>query len=348
MTVQSSMAAQGNDAESVSRQRPTELLWSENFLFTLYDDQYNVGMWLHIGSVPTAWHLWEDRVYLTLPDGGVLSMMAYHARSDQADQLGPAGSVMKFICLEPFTRWHISFDGFAWYTSEQAMRAGGEPRYRRRLKIDMNVACTSPAWHGHTSTGSEGQQGMSGQSWAKEHYEQLTAADGNLIVDDHEYKLSCTGWRDHSRGPRGRKSQDAWGGHVIGGCQFPGGRQLLFSRYWRPDGVVSMTGGMLVDEQGAKHSVVVHDAPVLTELSLRGEELPIRISWDYGEATLSMETRASIWVPRERKHIVGRDHHSSLNDMYVLNWGPISWGKETAYAYLERSAHLNALPKSIK
>jgi hypothetical protein len=109
-----------------------------------------------------------------------------------------------------------------------------------------------------------------------------------------------------------------------------------------------MTGGMLVDEQGAKHSVVVHDAPVLTELSLRGEELPIRISWDYGEATLSMETRASIWVPRERKHIVGRDHHSSLNDMYVLNWGPISWGKETAYAYLERSAHLNALPKSIK
>lgn len=25
------MAAQGNDAESVSSQRPTELLWSENF-----------------------------------------------------------------------------------------------------------------------------------------------------------------------------------------------------------------------------------------------------------------------------------------------------------------------------
>lgn len=343
-----SLVALGNSAEAVITQSPTEALWSENFLFALYDDQYNVGMWLHIGSVPTDWHLWEDRVYLTLPDGGVLSMMAYHARSDHADQLGPAGSVMKFTCIEPFVRWKVSFDGFAWYTSEQAMEAGGEPRYRRKVKFELNVACVSPAWFGHTSTGSEGQQGMDGQSWAKEHYEQLVTATGKMVVDDYEYELSCTGWRDHSRGPRGRKSKDAWGGHVIGGCQFPSGRQLLFSRYWRPDGVISMTGGMFVDEQGMQHAITVDNAPELRDLSPRGEQLPIHISWNGGAAALSMETSASIWVPRERKHIVGRDNFGTLNDMYVLNWGPISWDGETAFVYLERSAHLNALPDTIR
>jgi hypothetical protein len=33
--------------------------------------------------------------------------------------------------------------------------------------------------------------------------------------------------------------------------------------------------------------------------------------------------------------------------MYVLNWGPVEYEGETGYVYLERSAHLNALPASI-
>jgi hypothetical protein len=334
----------GPDAESVVQTAPTEPLWSENLLFALYDDRHNIGMWLHLGTVPTDWHLWEDRVYLTLPDGGVLSMMAYH---ETAAEQRPAGSVMAFVCVEPFRRWRIQFDGFAWYTSEAAMDSGGEPRFRRRLKIDLEVECVSPVWNAHNTTGSAGQTGMSGQSWAKEHYEQLVRASGEMTVDGVNYELSTTGWRDHSRGPRGRKSKDAWGGHVIGGCQFPSGRQLLFSRYWRPDGVVSMTGGMFYDAAGGTHAVTVADAPQLRELVLRGESLPIHLQWDGGEVAIAMETTASIWIPRERKHVVGRDQHGTLNDMYVLNWGPAHWDGETGYVYLERSAHLNALPEAI-
>ena len=344
MKTENPLSAMGPDAESVVQTPPTEPLWSENFLFALYDEKLNIGMWLHLGTVPTDWHLWEDRVYLALPDGGVLSMMAYHAT---AAEQRPAGSVMTFTCVEAFRRWRISFDGFAWYTSEAVMDAGGEPRFRRRLKIDLEVDCVSPVWSAHTSTGSAGQKGMAGQSWAKEHYEQLVCANGEISVDGNSYELSTTGWRDHSRGPRGRKSKDAWGGHVIGGCQFPSGRQLVFSRYWRPDGVVSMTGGMFVDESGATHAVTVIDAPELRELVLSGETLPINLQWDGGAVELSMETVASIWIPRERKHIVGRDQYGTLNDMYVLNWGPVHWDGETGYVYLERSAHLSALPDAI-
>ena len=338
------LATLGPDAELAIQTPPTESLWSENFLFALYDNRHNIGMWLHLGTVPTDWPLWEDRLYLSLPDGGVLSMMAYHAT---APERRPAASVMAFTCLEPFRRWRIDFDGFAWYTSEAAMDGAGEPRFRRRLKIQLVVECVSPVWDARATTGSAGQTGMSGQSWAKEHYEQLVRAEGEMIFDGVSHGLSTTGWRDHSRGPRGGESKDPWGGHVIGGCQFPSGKQFLLSRYWRPDGAVSMAGGLFVDEAEQAHAVNVVDAPQLRELVLRGERLPIHLQWDGGEVVTTMETQASIWIPRERKHLVGRDEHGELNDMYVLNWGPVEWDGETGYMYLERSAHLNALPSVI-
>ena len=333
------------DAELVVQAPPTEPLWSENFLFVLYDETQKIGMWLHLGTAPTDWTIWEDRIYLSLPGGGVLSMMAYHAT---APERRPGGSVMAFTCVEPFRRWRIDFDGFAWYTSEAAMDGAGEPRFRRRLKIELDVECVSPVWDARAAAGSAGQTGMTGQSWAKEHYEQLVRAKGEMSVDGETHVLTTTGWRDHSRGPRGRKSKHAWGGHVIGGCQFPSGKQFMFSRYWRPDGVVSMVGGMFVDEAGGCHAVTVVDAPELRELVLRRERLPIHLQWDGGELVTAMETEASIWVPRERKHLVGRDEHGALNDMYVLNWGPAQWDGETGYVYLERSAHLNALPSEIR
>jgi hypothetical protein len=344
MKTKNSLTSLTSNADLPLQTTPTEPLWSENYLFALYDDKHNLGMWLHLGTVPTDWHLWEDRVYISLPDGGVLSMMAYHATN--ADQC-PAGSVMRFTCIEPFCRWRIDFDGFAWYTSEAAMDSGGEPRFRRRLKLELDVECVSPVWHASDGPENTGKSKMGGQSWAKEHYEQLVCASGELIVDGHRYELSTTGWRDHSRGPRGRKSKDAWGGHVIGGCQFPSGRKFVFSRYWRPDGTVSMKGGMYVDEAGNTNPVTVVDAPELRELVLRGETLPIHLQWEGDEFAISMQTVASIWIPRERKHIVGRDLHGQVNDMYVLNWGPVKWGDETGYVYLERSAHLNQLPTKI-
>jgi hypothetical protein len=108
-----------------------------------------------------------------------------------------------------------------------------------------------------------------------------------------------------------------------------------------------MGGGMYVDESGLTSAVTVVVAPELRELVLRGETLPIHLQWEGGAVAVSMETVASIWIPRERKHIVGRDRYGKLNDMYVLNWGPVKWSGETGYVYLERSSHLNKLPSKI-
>ena len=332
-------------AEAVIVERPTEPFWSENFLFALYDAGNDIGMWLHLGTVPTDWSFWEDRIYVTLPGGsGVLATMCYH----ESEKLTlPSGAVMRFDCQKPFKRWTIQFDGFVLHTSEEAMDAGNSVSHRRRLSFNLDVTCVSPAWDARTAPGKGGKVGMDAQSWAKEHYEQLVIASGEMVLDGETTTICATGWRDHSRGPRGGNTREPWGGNVIAGCQFGSGRQFLFSRYWRPDGSINLAGGMVIDSDGKRHVAEVVEAPDLQDLILRGETLPIHLRWDTGELQTTMETTTSIWIPRERKHTVGRDNIGKLGDIYVLNWGPVHWDDEIGYIYLERSAHLNALPKAI-
>ena len=54
-------------------------MWSENLLFALYDPDADIGMWLHLGTVPGKWTMWEDRVLVMLPGhDGALSLKGYH------------------------------------------------------------------------------------------------------------------------------------------------------------------------------------------------------------------------------------------------------------------------------
>ena len=334
------------EKEMMVQTEPDEPFWSENILFALYDPVRDIGMWLHLGTVPNDWNLWEDRIYLTLPNGGgTLHMAAHHAT---APELRPGASAMHFRCVAPFRRWRVSFDGFAQHTSEASMDAGDHVSYRRRLRIDLDIECTTPVWDAHTAKGPPGVRGMDAQSWAKEHYEQLFRASGTMQLDSEVFPIEATGWRDHSRGPRGGNTRDPWGGHVIVGCQFPSGRAIIFSQYWRPDGVLNLTGGAVLEGNGGFHLCEVIEAPQLRTLELRGERLPIRLRWEGGSLDTLLETTTSVWIPRERKHVVGRDRIGRLGDTYVLNWGPVRWGDETGYAYIERSAHLNALPDSVR
>lgn len=313
-------------------------------MYALQDPRSGLALWLHLGTVPTDWHLWEDRIYAWLPGGGgLLSLASYHATRLE-DR--PGGAVMGFRCVEPFRRWRVTLDGFALHTEVAVMDRGEGPSRRRRLRLELEVDCVSPVWDARHADG-HGREGMAAQSWAKEHYQQLVRAHGWMELDGRRTAVEATGWRDHSRGPRGSKEKDAWGGHAIGGCVFDDGSGFLFSRFWRPDGTVNLSGAMVMDAAGVRHDAEVVDAPCLERLQLQGEELPIRLRWAGGALDATLRTESSIWVPRERKHQVGRDLHGALGDMYVLNWGPVTWAGNTAIAYLERSAHLNALPARI-
>ena len=66
---------------------------SENLLFAVYDPNADLGMWLHLGTVPGKWTMWEDRVLVMLPGReGALSLRAYHHTAPERRRPGRVSS----------------------------------------------------------------------------------------------------------------------------------------------------------------------------------------------------------------------------------------------------------------
>ena len=328
-------AGLASDRESVLSQPPDIEFWAENLLFALHDPAADIGMWLHLGTVPTDWPTWEDRVLISLPeDEGVLTMWAYH-RTDPARR--PAGANLSFECVEPFRRWRVAFDGFCLRTPYEQMRTSlvrdGE---KVACSVELDIECAIPVWDAHAAAEDEtGQGSMTGQGWATEHYEQLYRATGTVRLPDREVAFNGTGWRDHSRGPRGGGTGAPWGGHVILGCLFGSGRAFGLSRYWTPDGEISLEGGYVVLD-GRRHQARVIDVPRLNELVRSGEQVPIGLEWAGGSLSLTATTTTSMWLTMGPGLPYGVTP-GWPGPTYVLNFGDCEWDGETASIYLERS-----------
>ena len=333
--------------ESIRATEPDIPFWSENLLFALYDPTGDVGFWLHLGTVPNDWGMWHEMCYAFLPnDDGVLSMWSYHRT---APDRRPGGANSEFRCIEPFRKWHLAFDGFGLHTSNEDMQQGrARVGLNRRFVVDLDVEFTVPAWDAHAAAESDSGKGsMHEQGWAKEHYEQLYHATGQVQLGTDEIAFDGYGWRDHSQGPRGGGGGAPWGGHVIMGTAYPeSGRAWGLSRYWTPEGIISLEGGYVVGEDGVLHHAEVTRAPRLRELVMDGEELPIGLRWPGGELETTVVTRRSLYLSMMKGLIVGKDLDGP-GLMYVLNHGPSVWDGEEGIAYSERSDFLNMFVEDL-
>jgi hypothetical protein len=323
------------EAEQVLEQPPDVPFWSENLLFALYDPGNDIGMWLHLGTVPTDWATWEDRVLVSLPpDQGVLTMWAYHRT---APARWPAGANLAFTCVEPFRRWRVSFHGWCLRTPYAEMRTGvvhdGE---KVPLGIDLGIDCVTPVWDAHMAAGqATGRGSMDSQGWATEHYEQLYLVTGTVLLPSGEVAFRGSGWRDHSRGPRGGGTGAPWGGHVILGCVLDSGRAFGLSRYWSPDGTVTLEGGYVVLDGRLQHAEVV-DVPRLSGLRHSGETIPVGLRWPGGELRLAATTTTGMWATMGPGLPYGVQP-SWAGPVYALNFAACEWAGERGHLYLERS-----------
>jgi hypothetical protein len=334
------------ERESLITEKPDEPFWAENLLFTLYDPHCDIGFWLHLGTVPTEWTMWEDKIFAMLPgDDGVLSMTGYHKPTPERR---PGASCLRFECLEPYRRWRVQFDGMCLHTSNADMASGrAQDGRRQRLSIDVEVECATPVWDAHLAANEKtGRGAMREQGWAKEHYEQLVRARGTVRTEAGEFAYDGTGWRDHSRGPRGGGTGAAWGGHVIQGCVFPSGKGLGFSRYWTPEGEISLEGGYIVDAAGQLEHVEVIEGPRLEKLEMGGEKMPIHLLTSKGDLRLECTTRRSLWTAMAHELAVGVDLENE-GLVYALNFGEVEWDGESGWLYSERSDMLNALAPEL-
>jgi hypothetical protein len=334
------------EREGIRSVEPDVPFWSENMLFAVYDPTSDVGLWLHLGTVPTDWSLWHEMNYAILPgDDGVLSMWSYHRT---APDRRPGGAGLDFRCIEPFRRWNVSFDGFGLHTSNAAMQEGlARVGTNRRFVVDLDVEYVTPAWDMHTAAEADtGRGSMHGQGWAREHYEQLYRARGTVVLGDVAVSFDGYGWRDHSLGPRGGGGAP-WGGHVITGTLYDSGRGWGLSRYWAPDGTISLEGGYVVEEDGVLRHARVTEAPRLRSLVMSDEELPIGLVWPGGSLETSIVTRRSLWLSMMKGLSVGKDLDGP-GLMYVLNHGTAEWDGEVGVNYIERSDMLNAFAEPLR
>jgi hypothetical protein len=317
-------APPAGDADLVVAQPPDVAHWSENLLFAPYDPATGIGLWLHLGTVPDDWQTWEDRVLIAMPEEqGALTLWSYH-RTDPGRR--PGGANQTFRCIEPFRRWEIDVDGFFLRTPYEKMRTGlVKDGTKLPVSVRLVVDCVAPPWDSR----------VSGQTWADEHYQQLVRASGSLTVAGAEIPFNGTGWRDHSRGPRGVGNGAEFGGHVIVGCLLDSGRGFGLHRYWAPDGTVTLEAGYVVDGARLEPAEVV-TAPRLRHLQWQGETVPIGLKWAGGELSVTAETAATMWLTMGPSKPYGA-RPGWPGPTYAVGWARCEWDGETGTAYLERS-----------
>lgn len=332
------------DREQVREQQPSVPHWSDNLLFAVHDPTSGLSMWLHLGTVPDDWSMWHEMVYAVLPDGeGLLSASTFHRT---APERRPAGAGMTAHCVEPFRRWHVTYDGHGLHTPLEEMQQGtARLGHTRRWTVDLEIEGVTPLWDYRTAAAADGGRGgMDEQSWASEHYEQMYRARGTVRIGDQEIAFDGYGWRDHSQGARSAEGGTPWGGHVTAGSVFEDGRGWGATRFWGPDGTVNLEAGWVCDAPGRLHQAQVLEAPSLRQLALAGEDLPFALRWSGGVLETGITTTSSLWLSMRLHLALGRDD-AGPGLMFVPAWGTSAWDGLTGGSYVERSNPLNALPE---
>jgi hypothetical protein len=306
----------------------------------LYDAHHDIGVWMHLGTMPSDWEVWEDRVLVALPgDLGVLTQRSYLRTPPERR---PGAANLAASCVEPFRRWNVAFDGFGVRTPyERMQREIVRDGVQEYCSIDLEVSGHTPVWDLHAAARHDtGRGSMREQSWASEHYEQACDAVGTIRLPsiDLEIEFEGTGWRDHSRGPRGAGTGRPWGGHVIVGAYLPESKRAVgLCRYYTPDGDVSLEGAYLAVD-GELHHAAVTDASRLRALCTRGEELRFALTSDIGDVAIEATTTTSLFTMlRSSRQYYGIDPTGGLGMVYVVNFARWEWDGEPATLYVERS-----------
>ncbi|MDB5985945.1 MAG: hypothetical protein JWR16_998 [Nevskia sp.] len=314
--------------------------FAENFMIVTYDPKADVGLWLHLGTWPDDFGIYEDQVLISLPgDEGQMWMFAY--RRPAADER-PAGANLKLHCVEPFKTWTASFDGLVAYCSDEDMRSGRVRDGAKELaRIELELSMQAPVWDAHQSAGSRyGGGSMAEQVWASSHYQQLYTATGTVSLRGRTMDFSGTGMRDHSRGRRGH-GMDQWGGHVLATAWFPGSRRGFgLQRMWTPEGRITLDTAFVVIDGQLHHAGVV-EAPKLQKLVNRGEALQVTLQSDLGQHQLQCSViRTHFTTPQKPLGLAFGADLSGPYGIYAPGHGKWQWDGDTGYGLIERSARL--------
>lgn len=214
--------------------------WSENLFFLPYDFEKNIGVAMHRGRSREDPRFWREFTNIYLPDGKLLTAKAFGRCSDTDTKNSAQG--LTFECVEPFKRWRATFDGMMRMTSVEEPLPGPiieGPWVQTQYEFEFTCMFDTP-WQAHTTPKAPGGAFSGTGSF---HYEHVCISTGTVTIDGETTKLSCRGFRDHTRGIRKFAARS---GHTLTSCSFDDGLIAGFYQERALDGTPNFNQGFTV------------------------------------------------------------------------------------------------------
>jgi hypothetical protein len=268
--------------------------FNESMYFQFHDPAARLGGFLRLAKRPNEGH-GERTICLYLPDGSVAFGFARpHLDADESFR----GAGLTVDVVEPFEHVRVTFDGTVNLLPDPAALV--DPK--AALSNSDTVSCTATFdFRSAAPPFAESFDG-DGESFAPNHYEQLTTASGALTLGDTSTDISGFGLRDHSWGPR------SWQAPYFYRWLHGSAKGLGFMAAYFGDSVgADRTGGFVWD------GVNLHVCDVVDVETERDDESQPR------SVTVSLRTAQRCWVFRGEAGTIIPLRHRRHDDDDVLN-----------------------------
>ena len=288
--------------EFVFASRPDDPEMRESVNAWIWDGTGRLGLpRIGVEALAAEWGERELQCNVAFPDGRAFRLDGGgHATHEPLGPDGRAthfgGGPLAFDLVEPFRRWHLTFDGLVHTSSTADQMAGlvpaGAPNVA--VRIDLELESAAPPWENGALLPEARrvlEEQDEGALMGGPRYEQLARARGTVRVGDEEWALDGGALRIRRQGVR---RLGTFRGHVWQSTVFPSGRAFGFIVYPpRDDGLPTYNEGYLFEPDRGMVPAWVVDAPWLRRLAPRGQDVSVTLATADGEHRITGETVAS-------------------------------------------------------
>lgn len=326
------------DREQLFASQPTDPEMRESMSLWLYDDRGRFSFTrMGIEAEASSWDNRRVQGNFAFPGGRVLNGAGVgtahspFAADGQPNILG-AGP-LSFECLEPFRRWHVIFDGSVIDTTCQHQIAKTiDPNQRTDVRLDVELEMVVPAWVqdlspeavAKLSPEEQVEAANMGIGWR---LEQLCRAKGTFTVDGQTQDFTGTGLRIKRQSVR---PLAGFRGHTWQSAVFPNGNAFGSIAYPPRDDGSEGHNDAFVYQDGRFYPAKLVKVPWLRRIMSEGDDVSLALKSELGITEIGGVTSPSTFR-------VGNPDIGGLN---LQQGGAVySWGGESAYGMIERSAH---------
>lgn len=284
---------------------------------------------------------WENHRYdgnFVFPGGRILRTSTYgKTHPTDGGVLGAGG--LKFRCIEPFSKWAVSFDDTVCESTTAEQIAGRfrvfadqpppEGVKRTPIRFEVELESAAPGWTqdfrpdklAALSEVEKIDAGLMGHGWR---VEQTFRGEGQYTLDGETHAFRCVGNRIHRQSVR---PMGAFRGHCWQAAVFPNGDAFGLCTYPpREDGTTY--NDAYVWRDGVWHKARAIDPPFLCRIMPEGDDVSVELEGDFGRTRIEGTTLLSSF------HI-GNPGVNGMNNQQ----GSVSyrWDGQEAMGMIERS-----------